>query len=62
MIVTKEKAKEMWCPYQLDFEECRDGVVPIGGHCSAALCMAWRWYDMKEGTGYCGKVGKPDNI
>jgi len=46
MINTLEESKSKRCVQQ-------------GSNCSADKCLAWRWSDRDELSGYCGLAGVP---
>jgi hypothetical protein len=53
---TAKEAGSMFCgPYVSDHEGMQTEVA----YCNADRCMMWRWVEVDEREGYCGRGGKP---
>ena len=74
MIVTDQEARQKWCPFAMAAGSYEDKPAGTGittfnrsdsGHadkncmCLGSDCMAWRWHDERNKTGFCGVARRP---
>jgi hypothetical protein len=49
-MMTESEAKNKRCPFSLPYGT---GIYITTTCCMGSNCMAWSWYNRKQGTGYC---------
>ncbi len=74
MILIEQEARQKWCPFAMTAGSYGDELAGIGittfnrsasGRtdrncmCLGSDCMAWRWHDERNETGFCGIARRP---